>query len=237
MNDDVFNEFTNSNVGAIFMLQDMNNHDKKIDKNQLIDNKKAKSRILTLIDLMWCCFFITPVAVLFLASSWNIIEDYLDFGFILNNVFMFVLCNFILICAYLSQYELQNLHNKIMARPNLDLNADIVINRIDYYGWGFLLRCIYTYVLTLSYILQWKCYWEVYDQITNDTSYYYFVFISILCIFIYRLLGQSLASFTQTTPFFLVKDLEFSEYFLQAKIIKLNNRVNFLKIYFILTSF
>ena len=144
------------------------------------------------------------------SSSWDIFYDLLlPYSFLTRTGITFLICNSLLLAAYCYQEKLQHIHNSI-SQPQ------------SYYGKAFALRFVYTYLLTIAYVLQWKCYWESYNEATKQVNYIYFVVISLLTLLIYRLvLQRSLVAFTKTVPFFLSKDEEFSAYFLQAKVLRL----------------
>jgi hypothetical protein len=70
-----------------------------------------------------------------------------------------------------------------------------------------------------------KTYWETYNYFTQEVHYAYFVILSLLTLFFYRVvLKRSLACFTKTVPFHLVKDKEFAAYFIQSKAIEFDDQ-------------
>ena len=187
------------------------------------------SKLIEFINVIVSVFFITPIVILFWSSTWDLFYDYLQFSFLVNNIITFFTCNFILLNAYIWQYKLQTWHNQLH-ETYIEVASEIVnVSQSAsgcYYGKSFFLRTAYTYVLTLAYVLQWKTYWETYNYLTQDAYYAYFVLLSLVTLFFYRVvLQRSLVGFTKTVPFYLNKDEEFSAYFIQAKAIKLNDHV------------
>lgn len=117
-------------------------------KTQSSNKNDICKKTLGLISLLLSSFFVTPMVIIFWASSWDIL-DYLPFSFLTNSLIYFCICNFILLNAYLWQEKIQSLHDKISCHT---LSENKFLN---YYGCDFLLRCVYTYILTTAYIIQW----------------------------------------------------------------------------------
>ena len=106
--------------------------------------RRRRLLLLNMIDVLFGGLVITPMAILFWASSWDILGDYLPFDFLTNSTLMFCSSNIVLLNAYLWQDKIQSAYNYLS-----------VSYFNYYYGCGFLLRCLYTYIITMAYIVQW----------------------------------------------------------------------------------
>lgn len=175
---------------------------------------------LRLADHTLNLFVYTPLVIFYSASTWDIIYLYiyptdLPKSFIVT----FVLANFILLSAYFLQNKLQSLHDKCPTGQNLNI----------YYLGRTAIRLLFTYLIAVAYVFQFRTYWDVYNELTVDVSNRYFIGLSILTLLLYRyVLKYSLSTFARISPFHLVRDHDLSAYFKQAIIKPYKNVSSFL---------
>jgi hypothetical protein len=182
-----------------------------------IDNKQSSSCTRYVIDLIFNAFFVTPLSILFYTSTWDIFEDYFGAKFFYFRLLaIFTVCNLTLMCIYLFQYKIQNYHDQLRQNSNS-----------KYYGRDFYFRSLFTYILSLAYNLQWITYWDLYDNLAIHVHYIYFLSLAFVSLIVYRfILNRNTSSLTRTVPFHLEKDSDFETYFLQDKLITLENQDN-----------
>jgi hypothetical protein len=173
-----------------------------VRKLQSTNNQK----LVYLIDVLLTAFIFTPVVVFYWASTWDIIFVYiLPKDFLLSCLVTFIFTNWILSFSYLFQNDLQNYYNKISMYNNSRKRR-------------FLIRFIYTYFLAAAYVSQWRTYWDFYSYYTENVPFYYFAFLSILALFLYRyILKKSIAYYVKSVPFYFDKDENFETYFHQSE--------------------
>lgn len=224
MQADITLNIKNDNESSLSYDDNRNKETKSLIETTNNNNKK---NTIYLFDLIFNGFFITPLTVIFWTSTWDIFYYFLSTRFFYVNILItFLLCNTILITAYLCQYKLQSYHDRLRAQNP----------HSGYYGKDFIMRSFYTYILTLAYVLQWITYWDLYNHLTENVHFLYFFGLSVVTILVYNiLLKKSLTAFSKTVPFSLQKDIEFDSYFLQSKAIKLDDE-NSNVIIFILIS-
>lgn len=86
------------------------------------------------------------------------------------------------------------------------------------------MRFTYGFILSFVYILQYRSYWDTYNEYTEDIDYKYFFGLSIVTIIAYRyMLDGNFSSYCKTVPFELSIDENFESYFLQGTFIKIKN--------------
>ena len=124
--------------------------DKLKNETQNLANKGPSSRTINIINLFFSSFFVTPIVILYWASAWDVL-DYLPFSFFTNSLILLFISNFLIFNVYLWQNKLQIVHDKIASDTCLRVQKSFW----DYYGCDFLLRCVYTYVVTMAYVMQW----------------------------------------------------------------------------------
>lgn len=199
-----------------------NNSIFKIQQNDLtilVENLKPKKQfLLKTLDHFLNLTFLTPIVIFYWSSTWNIY--YLNIFpnyFWLSCICTFVISNLLLLFSYLFQYELQAHHTKLFEKNKNNSSQ-------TYYNTSFLFRCIYTYILTLAYVAQWRTYWDIYNYFTIGVNYKYFLAISILTLIFYRyILKNSFKNYIKTCPFHMQMDTKFGEFFIQSKIIEYKN--------------
>jgi hypothetical protein len=182
-----------------------------------IDNDHSSSCLRYIIDLIFNAFFVTPLSILFYTSTWDIFEDYFGTKFFYFRLLaIFIICNFTLLFIYLFQYKIQSYHDHLKQNSNS-----------KYYGRDFYFRCLFTYILSLAYNLQWITYWDLYDNLASHVHYIYCLTLALVSLIVYRfILNRNTYSLTRTVPFHLEKDSDFETYFLQDKLIRLENQDN-----------
>jgi len=186
-----------------------------VRKLQSNNNKK----IVYSIDVLLTAFIFTPIVVFYWASTWDIIFVYiLPNDFLLSCLVTFIFTTWILSFSYLFQNDLQSYYNKISMHN-------------DSFKRRFLVRFIYTYFLAAAYVSQWRTYWDIYSHYTDKVPFYYFAFLSLVALFLYRyILKKSIAYYVKSVPFYLDKDDDFDTYFYESE-----NYVSFNNLTLILT--
>jgi hypothetical protein len=179
-----------------------------------IDSRKSSPFLFYLLDLAFNAFFVTPLSILFYTSTWDLFEDYFGTKFFYVRLFtIFIICNLALLCIYLFQYKIQAYHDKLKQNSSL-----------EHYGRDFYFRCLFTYILSLAYNLQWITYWDFYDNLASRVHYAYFLTLALISLFVYRfILNRHTSSLSRIAPFYLKQDSNFEHYFLQNQLIKLDN--------------
>jgi hypothetical protein len=189
---------------------------------ELFKSQSAPSKLTSLANILLNAFVFTPLTICYWTSTWDLLYLYI----FPDNLWLSLSCtcvvtNVILVLAYLFQETIQKKHDTIR---NKKFTISLSGINYRYYGIDFLYRCVYTYVLTVAYVSQWKTYWDLYNELTKEASYLYFVLISFIALAAYKLvLGRSLKSLIKTVPFHLEKDLNFESYFMQSKPIVLKS--------------
>lgn len=180
----------------------------------------SNSMFLQIVDHFLNLCIITPLIVFFWASSWDIIYLYLyPKNLKISYLITFALANSILLASYFLQHQLQVYHDSTISRKTTQPGY-----KQAYYDKRFLIRILYTYVLTWAYVAQWRTYWDLYNTVAAKVSFEYFLGISIFTLFVYRyVLKCSFGNFAKTIPFHLQPDLAFSEYFTQSKVRHMTN--------------
>lgn len=173
---------------------------------------RKKSVTLTILDHLLNLALFSPLVIFYWASTWDIISSYIfPKDEIVSYVITFVCANTILLISYFLQDKLQAFHDR--------LNESRRSGSRNYYDRRFFFRLVYTYTLTLAYVFQWRTYWDVYNQLTKQVKFEYFLAVSFITLVLCRyLLNSSLGSFVKTAPFHLQPDLKFNGYFVQAKV-------------------
>jgi hypothetical protein len=182
----------------------------RLDKNDLVLFRKFQSdnkqKLMYLIDVLLTAFIFTPIVVFYWASTWDIIFVYiLPKEFLLSCLVTFIFTNWILSFSYLFQNKLQSYYDKI---PSYN----------DLFKRKFLVRFVYTYFLAAAYVSQWRTYWDIYSYYTDKVPFYYFAFLSMIALLLYRyILKKSIAYYIKSVPFYLDKDDNFDTYFYQSE--------------------
>lgn len=175
-----------------------------------IVTKKPKSIFLKLIDYAFSAFIITPISIFFWTSTWDLFEDNVNPKYFAFKILLtFLICNTILLSAYIFQYKLQSFHDKLRANMNPNSGS---------YGKDFLFRCVYTYLLTIAYNLQWITYWDLYNKVAEDLHYGYFLGLAFISVIVYKFaVRKSLINLSRTVPYHLQQDEDLDSFFLQSK--------------------
>lgn len=173
-----------------------------------------------LLDHIFNLTIVTPLIILHWASSWDIIYLYLlPNRIILSYIITFFICNVILFVSYFIQMRLQRVHDLIAAATQTHNSMFPSTQQHIYYNKQFLMRFVYTYILTWAYVAQWRTYWDFYNYLTQCVRFEYFLGISMITFILYRyVLKCSCKSFTLMVPFRLLPDIRFNEYFIQEKV-------------------
>lgn len=176
---------------------------------------KRKNKCKPIFDFILNLIVVTPLAIFYWASSWDLTETFIfPNNIILKFATTFLLSNFILFILYLGQDKLQSIHDRIRSISN---NGSQKKN--FRFSCDFLIRCIYSYVLSVAYVLQWVTFWDLYDKITAHIHYYYFVVISLATLIVYRfILKRHLIAFVKTVPFYMEPDRNLSTFFQQDRV-------------------
>jgi hypothetical protein len=208
-------------LDTYFELENENSFD---EENFIInlDTKKPRSICLKLTDYAFSAFIITPVSIFFWTSTWDLFEDNINQTYFAFKILLtFLICNAILLSAYIFQYKLQSFHDRLRANMNPNSSS---------YGKDFLFRCLYTYLLTLAYNLQWITYWDLYNKLAENVHYGYFLGLALITVVVYKFaVSKSLDNLSQTVPYHLKRDQDLDSFFLQSKNIILeetNYKVN-----------
>ena len=168
-----------------------------------------------LVDVIFNAFFITPLSILFWTSTLDIFEEYFTGTlFYWRILAIFFICNLTLCTIYLLQKRLQTFHDRLKQ----------ISTSSRYCGKDYLFRCLFTYLLTLAYNLQWITYWDLYDHLASGVHYAYTFTLAILAMAIYKfLLQRPFSTLTKIVPFELQVDTDFDTYFIQNNSIKLDD--------------
>lgn len=201
---------SNAQSPTHLIFDDDSAHRLIIEPTRLSNSKKM---LYKLADHLLNLFVVTPLIVVYWASSWDIIYIYLfPDNLKLSYLITFAFANLVLLGSYFLQYRIQKFHDSLAIPKTYPAKR-------SYYNQSFLVRLVYTYVLTWAYVAQWRTYWDVYNTLTSQVKFEYFLAISAITLALYRYVLQcSFGSFTQMAPFRLQSDLKFNEYFKQAKI-------------------
>ena len=178
-------------------------------------------------------FLFTPLTIFYWAATWDIIYLYIfPNNFALSFLATFLFANAILICVYVFQYDFQLIHNYLhgcAAHDGLLINEaaspKAAAARLkSYYDKAFLFRFLYSYLVANAYVAQWRTYWDVFNRMTENVHYLYFVAISIIAFVLYRcVLQNSLESYSKTVPYCLMRDIHLDTYFIQWQKVYLNS--------------
>lgn len=92
---------------------------------------------------------------------------------------------------------------------------------------AYLMRMFYAFILCFVYVLQYRSYWDTYNEYTANIDYKYFFGLAIVTIIAYRyMLDGNFSSYCKTVPLEVSVDDNYEAFFLQGKFIRLKN-VNF----------
>jgi hypothetical protein len=202
-----------------------NKYSEIISENEVLidkDVKKIKTRIpLELTDFILSFFVFAPSGILFWASTWDLFYYYVyPKNLLVSAIVTLCVGLTIHLISYFFQYKLQAYHDKNFTR-----------NSSDFYPKGYFLRFIYTYLLALGYVTQWRGIWDIYGNFIDQIDPLYCFFISICGLLMNCfVLKRSLYSFTTTVPYILYYDVEFDSFFEKDKSIDLRIEGNVRKI-------
>ena len=158
------------------------------------------------------------------SASSNGISD--DLKFYYSILFTFIVSNVIIALTYVFQHDLQSYHDYLEhhRRRRSTKQHERAKGGDGYYGYDFLFRSLYTYVITTAYVLQWRTYWDLLEHWSTNISWKHSLPVSVFALLFHRyVLKTSLGSFSKTVPFYLVKDLQFEKFFLQSNDFKFRN--------------
>lgn len=200
----------------------INRYSRESDQIRITDNisdivshpLEEENTCFSSLDVIFDAFVVTPLSILFYTSTWDTFDSFISTHFyypMLASIFL--VCNLSLLAIYLFQYKIQTFHDELKQNSSA-----------KYYGKDFFLRCLFSYILNLAYNLQWVTYWDFYDNFTERVHHIYFFVLALISLLVYKFgLNRSMASLSDGVPFTCRKDANFDTYFLQNKLIKLEN--------------
>jgi hypothetical protein len=128
------------------------------EESRLLEVQKKPKRLRDpkLLDIIFSGFVVSPLIIIYWSSTWDLFYCYVsEEDYILGIVITFILTNIVILSIYLGQDYLQKYHNKLKN--------------------GFFMRCMYFYVLSISYVGQWRASYDLYGKNKNPLLYYFFI--------------------------------------------------------------
>ncbi len=172
-----------------------------------------KTRLyIRLLVIFFNGFITLPLVVVFWASLWDILyEDLYPDNIPLSLLITWIVGNLILFALYLTQDLFQSLHSRLSSEIS-----------------KFILRGIYSYLLSLAYLFNYRSYWDGYSYYTQNIDYKVFLAISLFSTVIYRYVCKgSWDAFNESVPFSVVVTDKFDEYFLLNSFVDSKNVSSF----------
>ena len=190
-----------------------------VEENEnVINSRPPKNDCLRFLNFLIISLIITPISIIFWASTWDIIDIYA----FPNNIYLtygvpLLVSKVILLVCYGLQNHLQRLGNRLkLSAPKTGF--------FSFFNRYILLKTIYAYFISVGYVGQWRTYWDVYNQLTIDIDFYYSVSLSMLGFLLYRyFLGIRISELTTGLPFYLKLDKQYDEIFIQNITFKFQN--------------
>ena len=188
-------------------------------KTVILLAKKKNNEIdfFEFLDSILSFFIFGPIAILFWASTWLIIQKYIDPN---NSLFGgFTTLSLGLTVHFLTYClgdKFQNIHDKYFAISLVEKN---------FFSPGFLFRSIYSYILSIGIISQWRAVWTLYDfTFSGKFNQNYEILVLIFCLLTNCLfLKPSLYSLTIVVPFMLNFETKYENFFQRSKPFNLTN--------------
>lgn len=186
-------------------------HDFNLREPKMVENFTSKKWYQKLGILCINGFLISPFAIFFWISWWDILQEWI-YG---ENMELSLLCSWsiahgLLIIIYASQDYLQTIHDKLVEASCFEKKRYFWQN----YDPAFLLRSVYEYVISLACIAHNRAYWDAYDYYTDDFDYRIFLAVSVVCFFIYGYMGEgSFEYLNKEVPFAVSINEDYKEFF------------------------
>ena len=167
-------------------------------------------------------FIISPFAIFFWISWWDILQEWI----FKENMELSLFCSWLiahglLIIIYTFQDYFQMLHEKLVEASCFEKKRYFWQN----YDLAFFFRSMYEYIASLAYIAHNRAYWDAYDYYTDDFDYRIFLAVSVVCFFLYGYLGRGSYEFlNKEVPFAInVNDDNYEEFFKTSTFFELEN--------------
>lgn len=132
----------------------MNLHQQLNEETKLLEEVKEKSKTFNsrkLIDIIFSGVVVAPLIIFYWSSTWDLFYYYIpEENYIIGAVITFIVTNIIILSIYLTQDFLQKYHDKLTN--------------------GSFMRYAFFYVLSISYVGQWR---SLYDLYGKDKIFFY----------------------------------------------------------------
>jgi hypothetical protein len=178
----------------------------------LAKKRNNETDLFEFLDSVLSLFIFGPIAILFWASTWLILQNYIyEKNSLFGGLVTLSIGLTIQFFTYCFGNEFQRAHDKYSAQINS--------NEKKYFPISFLFRSIYTYILSVGIVSQWRAIWVLYDlSFANKFSQNYEILVLIFCLLINCLfLKHSLYSLTVVVPFTLNFEAKYETFFEKSK--------------------